>query len=180
MGRDPFHQSRLLQAPSNLTLNPAREGAATASLGNLGQGLTTLRLKNFFLLSNLNPSSFSLKPLPLVLSLHGHPGGVSPGQSRGADPLPHRAAHAAGDARLDCWATSTQSGHAELLAHQHPQVLLLRAALHPFSTQPVYVLGIASTHAQDPVLGLVEFHKVRTGPPLQPVQVPLDGWDHAG
>ena len=49
MGRDPFHQSRLLQAPSNLTLNPAREGAATASLGNLGQGLTTLIVKNFFI-----------------------------------------------------------------------------------------------------------------------------------
>jgi len=42
MGRDPFHQPRLLPAPSNLALNPAREGAATASLGSLGQGLTTL------------------------------------------------------------------------------------------------------------------------------------------
>jgi len=37
LGRDPFHQPRLLQAPSNLALNPAREGAATASLGNPGQ-----------------------------------------------------------------------------------------------------------------------------------------------
>ena len=45
-------------------------GAATASLGNLGQGLTTLRVKNFFLISNLNLSCCSLKPLLLVLSLH--------------------------------------------------------------------------------------------------------------
>ena len=45
MGRDPFHQTSLLKAPSNLALNTAREGAATASLGNLGQGLTTLRMK---------------------------------------------------------------------------------------------------------------------------------------
>jgi len=35
MSRDIFHQPRLLRAPSNLALNPAREGAATASLGNL-------------------------------------------------------------------------------------------------------------------------------------------------
>jgi len=64
-----FHQTRLLKAPSNLALNTAREGAATASLGNPGQGLTTLTVKNFFLTSNLNLTSFSLKPLPLVLSL---------------------------------------------------------------------------------------------------------------
>jgi len=47
VGRDPFHQPRLLRAPSNLALNPAGEGAATASLGSLGQGLTTLTGKNF-------------------------------------------------------------------------------------------------------------------------------------
>ena len=37
MSRDIFHLTRLLRAPSNLALNPAREGAATASLGNLCQ-----------------------------------------------------------------------------------------------------------------------------------------------
>ena len=42
MGRDPSHQPRVLRAPSNLALSPAREGAATASLGSLGQGLSTL------------------------------------------------------------------------------------------------------------------------------------------
>jgi len=70
LGRDIFHQTRLLKAPSNLALNIAREGAATASLGNLGQGLTTLMVKNFFLTSNINLPSFSLKLSPLVLSLY--------------------------------------------------------------------------------------------------------------
>jgi len=70
MGRDTFHQTRLLKAPANPALNTAREGAATASLGNLFQCFTTLTVKNFFFVSNLNLPSFSLKPLPLVLSLH--------------------------------------------------------------------------------------------------------------
>jgi len=69
MGKDPFRQPRVLRAPSNLAFNTAREGAATASLSNLGQGLPTLRVKNFFLVSNLNLPSFSLKPSPLVLSI---------------------------------------------------------------------------------------------------------------
>jgi len=56
--------------PSNLALNTARQGAATASLGNLFQCLTTLTVKNFFLISNLKLPSFSLKPFTLALSLH--------------------------------------------------------------------------------------------------------------
>ena len=51
LSRDIFHQTRLLRAPSSLALNTAREGAATASLGNLGQGLTTLMVKNFLLIA---------------------------------------------------------------------------------------------------------------------------------
>jgi len=69
MGRDTFHWARLLKAPSNLALNTAREGAATASLGNLCQGLTTLTVKNFFCKSSLNLPFFSLKPSPLILLL---------------------------------------------------------------------------------------------------------------
>jgi len=69
MGRDSFHQTKFLKPPSTMVLNTAREGVATASLDNLGQCLTILTVKNFFLLSNLNLSSFSFKPLPLVLSL---------------------------------------------------------------------------------------------------------------
>ena len=56
-----------------------------------------------------------------------------------------------------------------------PQVLLRRAALNALMAQPVFVLGIASTHMQDLALGLVELQEVCAGPPLQPVQVPLDG-----
>jgi len=70
MGRDTFHWTRLLRAPSNLALNTAREGASTASLGNLFQCLTTLRIKNLFLRTNRTLPFFSLKRLPLVLSLH--------------------------------------------------------------------------------------------------------------
>jgi len=70
MGRDIFHQTKVLRAPSNLALGTADWRAATALLGNLCQGLTTFRVKNFFLISNLNLPSFSLEPFPLVLSLH--------------------------------------------------------------------------------------------------------------
>ena len=37
MGRDTFHQTRFLKAPSNLAFNISREGTAIASLGNLCQ-----------------------------------------------------------------------------------------------------------------------------------------------
>jgi len=66
--RDIFHQPMVLRAPSNLALSTAREGET--SLGSLGQCFTTLMVKNFFLLSNVNPPSLSWKPSPLVLSLH--------------------------------------------------------------------------------------------------------------
>ena len=52
-------------------------------------------------------------------------------------------------------------------------LLLLRAALKPFSAQPVSMLGTAQTQVQDFALGLV-LHEVGKGPPLKPVQVPLD------
>ena len=55
-----------------------------------------------------------------------------------------------------------------------PQILLLRAVLKPFFTQPVPVLGIALTQVQGFALGLAELHEVGIGPYLNPVQVPLD------
>jgi len=70
VSRDIFHQTRVLRAPSNLALNTASEGAATAFLASLCQCFTTLMVKNFFLISNLNLPSFSLEPFRLVLSLH--------------------------------------------------------------------------------------------------------------
>ena len=66
----PSPQTRLLKAPSSLALNTSREGASTTSLGNLFQFLTTLTVKNFFLISNINLPSFSSKLLPPILSLH--------------------------------------------------------------------------------------------------------------
>jgi len=68
----------------------------------------------------------------------------------------------------------TLLGHSELFTNHHPQVLLLRAALNPFSAQPVFVLGIAPTHAQDLALDLVE-SQTQSGPPVKPDKVPLDG-----
>jgi len=66
-------------------------------------------------------------------------------------------------------------GHAEFLINKHPKVLFLRAAPNPFSAQPVFVLGIAPTHAQAHALGSAGRHEVHTGPPLKPVKLPLDG-----
>ncbi|KAK4829762.1 hypothetical protein QYF61_006486 [Mycteria americana] len=92
---------------------------------------------------------------------------------------PRPAGHASFDAAQDTvdflGCKRTLLSHVELLIDQHPQVLLLRAALNPFSTQPVFVLGIAPTHVQDLALGLFELHEVHTVPPLKPVKVPLDG-----
>lgn len=47
MIRDDFHNLRLLQAPFNLALNASRNGAPTASLGNLCQGLTPSQERSF-------------------------------------------------------------------------------------------------------------------------------------
>ena len=68
MSRDIFNSIRLLRAPANLTLNTSRDGAPTSPLGNLFQCFTTLIVKNIFLVPSLKLPSFSLEPLPLVLS----------------------------------------------------------------------------------------------------------------
>jgi len=59
----------LPRATSSLALNVSRDGASTASLGNLFQYVTTLWVKNFLLISNPNIPCLILKPFPLVLSL---------------------------------------------------------------------------------------------------------------
>ncbi|KAK4814406.1 hypothetical protein QYF61_018165 [Mycteria americana] len=69
----------------------------------------------------------------------------------------------------------TLSAHVQLFIHQYPQVLLHRAALNPFTPQPVLIPGVALTQMQDPALGLVEPHEVHMGLLLQLVQIPLDG-----
>ena len=50
----------------------------SVSLGSLFQCLSTLKLKNFFLMSNLNLLSSILKPLPLAFSLHSLIKSLSP------------------------------------------------------------------------------------------------------
>uniref|UniRef100_A0A669QQB0 Ankyrin repeat domain 61 n=1 Tax=Phasianus colchicus TaxID=9054 RepID=A0A669QQB0_PHACC len=58
----------LPRTPSNLALNTSRDGQGIHSLsGQLFQHLTTLSVKNFPLMSNLNLPSLNLKPFPLVL-----------------------------------------------------------------------------------------------------------------
>jgi len=48
------------------------------------------------------------------------------------------------------------SAHAQLFIPQYPQVLLSRAALSPFVSQPVLIAGVAPNQMQDLALGLVE------------------------
>lgn len=57
MGRDTFHQTRLLKCPSNPSLVTFRDGTFTNTLDNLSH--------YFFLISTRNLPSFSLKPLSL-------------------------------------------------------------------------------------------------------------------
>ena len=72
------HQTRLPRATSSLALNASRDGASTISLGNLFQCVTTLCVKKFLLISNLNLPCLSLKPFPLVLSLSALVNSCSP------------------------------------------------------------------------------------------------------
>ncbi|KAK4826814.1 hypothetical protein QYF61_011622, partial [Mycteria americana] len=96
------------------------------------------------------------------------PGGSQDMGVEGQNPLPRPAGHAALDAAQDTdgflGCECTLSAHVQLFMHQYPQVLLLRAALHPFIPQSVWILGIAPTQAQDLALGLLELHEVHLGP----------------
>ncbi|EMP34023.1 Methylmalonyl-CoA mutase, partial [Chelonia mydas] len=56
------------RALSSLTLKTSKEGDSTTSLGNAFQCFTTLLVKKFFLISNLNLPHCNLRPLLLVLS----------------------------------------------------------------------------------------------------------------
>lgn len=62
---------QVAQAPSNLPLNSSRDGTSTISRRKLLQCFTALKVKDFFLTSNLH--LLYLKPLPLVLLLHALP-----------------------------------------------------------------------------------------------------------
>ena len=55
MFRVANHKTRLPRATSSLALNACRDGASTASLGNLFQCVTTLCVKKFYAHSNTKP-----------------------------------------------------------------------------------------------------------------------------
>jgi len=78
--------------------------------------------------------------------------------------------------RLAFWAASA---HCHIMlsftSTSKSQVLLLGAALNPFSAQAVFVLGVALAQVQDLALGLVELLEVCMGPLLKSVKIPLDG-----
>ena len=107
---------------------------------------------------------------------HITPGGVSPERQ---NHLPLPAGHSAWDAAQDVvgllGCERTLVCHAELLVNQHSQVLLSRATLSPLIPQPVLIVGAAPIQVHNLALGLVKPHQTRTGPLLQPVQVPLNG-----
>lgn len=65
--RDIFHQIRWLRTPSNLTVHISRDGALIIPVGNLFQFITTLIVKNLFLISSLTQPSLGLEPLSLTL-----------------------------------------------------------------------------------------------------------------
>ena len=106
-----------------------------------------------------------------MLQMGPHKRGV-----KGENHLPRLPGHTSFDAAQDTVGflgrRHTLPAHAEFFISQHPKVLLLRAVLNGFSTNPLYVLGIALTQVQDLSPGLVELCEVCTSSPLQ---VPLSG-----
>jgi len=68
MNRDTYRYTRLLRDLSRLTLDVARDGTSNISVGNLCQCFTTVIIKNFVLISDLNILCSSLKLSPFVLS----------------------------------------------------------------------------------------------------------------
>ena len=115
-----------------------------------------------------------------MLQLGSHESRVE-GQNHLCQPAGHTSLDAAQDTVGLLGCERTLAAHVESFMNQDPQILLLRVALNPFSTQPVFVLGIALTQVQDLALGLVELHRVGLGPALSSVQVPLacsfsQGW----
>jgi len=79
-GQGPLPPAQGAPSPVQPGLEPCQGRTATASLGSLGQGLTSLMVKNFYLIPNLNLPSFTLNPSPLVLSLHALVKSPSPAQ----------------------------------------------------------------------------------------------------
>ena len=94
----------------------------------------------------------------------------------GQNHLPQPARHSSLDATQDTvgilGCKRTLPAHVE--SSINPKILLLRAALRPFSAKPVVVLGTVQTQVQDLSLHLVDLHEVSMSQPLKLVQVLLD------
>ncbi|KAK4807231.1 LOW QUALITY PROTEIN: hypothetical protein QYF61_024351 [Mycteria americana] len=133
--------TRLLKAPSNLTLNNSNDGASTTSLGNLFQSLTTLIFKTF-------------APCPVT---------TGPGEKSVPIFLRSPLYILKGCNKVSPEPSLLQAEPPQLsqpfLIGKYPQVLLHRAALNPFIPQPVLILGIAPTQGQDPDLALLNLMK---------------------
>lgn len=68
VNKDTYSKIRVLRVQSSLTLNVSRHEASSTSLGTLSQCLTNTTANNYFLTSNLNLLSSSLKSFPPILS----------------------------------------------------------------------------------------------------------------
>ncbi|KAK4810366.1 hypothetical protein QYF61_019285 [Mycteria americana] len=183
--RDIFNYIRLLGALSSLSLNVSRDGAPTTSRGNLFQCFTTLIVKKFFLISTLNLPSFSLKPLPLVLSQQAllkscnkvstEPSLLQAEQPQLSQPffigeVFHPSGHLRGPP-LDplqqiCVFPVLRTPELDAVLQSCSQ------SLHPPAC--IDTGGCPAAQVQDLALGLVEPHEVHMDPLLQLVQVPLD------
>lgn len=69
-GRDTFHCSMFFQSLPSLALNASRDGAVKTALGIFCSYHSLLPAIYFFRISHLSLPSISVKPFPLVLSLH--------------------------------------------------------------------------------------------------------------
>ncbi|KAK4823957.1 hypothetical protein QYF61_008343 [Mycteria americana] len=104
---------------------------------------------------------------------------VRPHQCRvqGHNHSPSPAGHAIFDTSQDAIGflghLGTLLAHIQVAVNQHPQVLLCQAAFQPLFPKPVALHGVAVAQVQDLAFGLVEPHTIDLGPPIQPVQVPL-------
>ena len=107
----------------------------------------------------------------LQVRLHQH-------REEGQDHLPCPAGHASFNSVQDTvgflGCESTSLTHVQLLTHQYSQVLLSRAALHPYIPQPVLIARDAMSQVKHLILGLIEPHEFHRGPLLEPVWVSLD------
>ena len=94
--------------------------------------------------------------------------GPHKGRAEGDNHLPPPAAHSSLDAAQDAvgllGCMCSLLAHVEHFMQQNPQVLLCRAALNEFFSQPIPMSGISPAQVQHLALGLVDPPYVNMGP----------------